>query len=85
MAITVNTDFPRAKAGDLASLLPLITGPRIERVVLGYPDFVDLPVNPTLNYLLIPRRDDVRAEMRRLFGASLQGWYLGGDAHGPPD
>lgn len=83
---TVSTDFPRSKAGDLASLLPLITGPDIERVVLGHPDFVDAPVDPNVNYLLIPRRDDVRAGMQRLFGAdaALEGWYLGSDAAGPP-
>ena len=81
---TVNTDFPRALAGDLASLLPLITGPGIERVVLGYPDFVDPPVDPLKNYLLIPRRNDIRTEMQRLFGATLDGWYLGSDARRPP-
>ena len=27
--------------------------------------------------MLVPRRDDVRAEMRRLFGrGNLEGWYL---------
>jgi anionic cell wall polymer biosynthesis LytR-Cps2A-Psr (LCP) family protein len=82
---TVSTDFPRGRAGDLASLLPLITGPDIERVVLGYPDFVDAPTDPDLNYLLIPRRDDIRTEMERLFGAvDLQGWYVGSSAEGPP-
>lgn len=81
---TVTTDFPRDRAGDLASLLPLITGPDIERIVLGYPDFVDLPVDPDTNYLLIPKRDAIRAEMERLFGAdALQGWYLGSRALGP--
>jgi LCP family protein required for cell wall assembly len=83
---TVSTDFPRSKAGDLASLLPLITGPDIERVVLGYPDFVDPPLDPNVNYLLIPRRDDVRVWMEQLFGADvvLEGWYLGSDSDGPP-
>jgi LCP family protein required for cell wall assembly len=81
---TVETDFPRSLAGDLASLLPLITGPDIDRVVLSWPDFVDLPVDPLVNYLLIPRRDDVRAEMERLFGSELDGWYLGTTADGPP-
>jgi polyisoprenyl-teichoic acid--peptidoglycan teichoic acid transferase len=83
---TVSTDFPRSKAGDLASLLPLITGPDIKRVVLGYPDFVDPPLEPDVNYLLIPRRDDVRTGMQELFGpdAELEGWYLGSDAEGPP-
>jgi LCP family protein required for cell wall assembly len=82
---TVSTDFPRGRAGDLASLLPLITGPDIERVVLGYPEFVDPPIAPTVNYLLIPRREDVRAEMERLFGAgTLEGWYVAGEQDGPP-
>ena len=40
---TVKTDFPRDKAGDLASLLPLITGPDIRRLVLDLPRFVDPP------------------------------------------
>jgi polyisoprenyl-teichoic acid--peptidoglycan teichoic acid transferase len=84
VANTVNTDFPRAKAGDLASLLPLITGPHIERVVLGYPGYVDLPLDPAINYLLIPRRDAVRNEMLGLFGNRLQGWYLGSQTTGPP-
>ena len=80
----VDTDFPRDRAGDLASLLPLIAGPDIERVVLGYPDFVDLPVDPGVNYLLIPKRDVIREEMARLFGADeLSGWYLGTTEAGP--
>ena len=74
---TVQTDFPRDKAGDLASLLPLITGTDIRRVVLDLPRFVDPPLEPEVNYILMPRRDDVRAEMRRLFGrGNLEGWYL---------
>ncbi|MEO8639139.1 MAG: LCP family protein [Chloroflexota bacterium] len=81
---TVETDFPRSLAGDLASLLPLVTGPDIERVVVSWPDFVDLPVAPLINYLLIPRRDDVRAEEERLFGPDLDGWYLGTTSDGPP-
>lgn len=83
---TVSTDFPRSKAGDLASLLPLITGPDIRRVVLGYPEFVDAPLEPDVNYLLIPRRDDVRTGMQLLFGpdAALEGWYLGSESAGPP-
>lgn len=81
---TVATDFPRSLAGDLASLLPLITGPDIVRVVVSYPEFVDPPLDPLVNYLLIPRRDDVRAEMERLFGPTLDGWYLGTTADGPP-
>ncbi len=80
---TVETDFPRSLAGDLASLLPLITGPDIKRVVLGYPEFVDPPLDPLVNYLLIPRRRDVRSEMQRLFGPELEGWYLGSRAEGP--
>jgi len=81
---TVETDFPRSLAGDLASLLPLITGPDIKRVVLGYPEYVDPPIEPLVNYLLIPRRSDVRFEMQRLFGRELEGWYLGSEAEGPP-
>ncbi len=81
---TVSTDFPRDQAGDFASLLPLIAGPDIERVVLGYPEFVDLPLDPAANYLLIPKRDAIREEMARLFGLEeLQGWYLGSTAPGP--
>lgn len=81
---TVHTDFPRAKAGDLASLLPLITSNDIKRVVLGLPRFVDPPVDPQANYMLIARRDKVRAEMRRIFGREhLDGWYLTTDG-GPP-
>lgn len=83
---TVSTDFPRAAAGDLASLLPLITGPEITRVVLGLPQYVDPPVDPVANYLLIPKRDAVRAEAQRLFGADgpLKGWYVGSTASAPP-
>lgn len=81
---TVETDFPRSLAGDLASLLPLVAGPDIDRVVLSYPQFVDPPIDPNVNYLLIPRRDDVRAEIQRLFGSDLEGWYLGTEADGPP-
>jgi LCP family protein required for cell wall assembly len=81
---TVHTDFPRGKAGDLASLLPLIAGPDIKRVVLGLPKYVDPPADPTANYVLTPRREDIRKLMRRLFGADqLQGWYLTTDAAGP--
>jgi polyisoprenyl-teichoic acid--peptidoglycan teichoic acid transferase len=83
---TVSTDFPRDQAGDFASLLPLIAGPDIERVVLGYPEFVDLPVEPEVNYLLIPKRDEIREEMARLFGLDeLQGWYLGSTASEPTE
>jgi LCP family protein required for cell wall assembly len=83
---TVSSDFPRERAGDLASLLPLIAGPDIERVVLGHPEFVDLPDDPDANYLLIPKRDAIRQEMARLFGlGNLQGWYLGSTAPGPTD
>jgi LCP family protein required for cell wall assembly len=81
---TVTTDFPRGSVGDLASLLPLITGPDIERIVLDLPRFVDPPVNPNANYMLIARRDDVREEMERLFGAeNLEGWYVGTRRGGP--
>jgi LCP family protein required for cell wall assembly len=82
---TVTTDFPRAQAGDLASLAPLITSGDIERVVLGWPEYVDLPVDPLNYYLLIPRRDAVRDEMARLLGGDpLIGWYLGSTDAGPP-
>ena len=75
---TVSSDFPRDRAGDLASLLPLIATPDIERVVLGYPGYVDLPAEPEVNYVLVPRRDAIREEMARLFGEDeLTGWYLG--------
>ena len=48
--------------------------------MLGYPEFVDLPLEPEVNYLLIPKRDAIREEMARLFGLDeLQGWYLGSD------
>lgn len=83
---TVSTDFPRDQAGDLASLLPLIAGPDIERVVLGYPRFVELPSQPAVNYLLVPRRDAIREEMARIFGADqLTGWYIATDAAAPGD
>jgi LCP family protein required for cell wall assembly len=81
---TVTTDFPRGKVGDLATLLPLVTGPDIQRVVLGYPEFVDPPLNPDVNYLLVPKRSAIRKEMRTLFGDDLQGWYLGSRADAPP-
>lgn len=81
---TVSTDFPREQAGDLASLLPLITGPEIDRIVLGHPEFVDLPLQPDVNYLLIPRRDAIREAMADIFGrGELHGWYLGSTAPGP--
>jgi LCP family protein required for cell wall assembly len=84
---TVTTDFPRDQAGDLASLLPLIAGPEIERLVLGLPEFVDPPLDPARNYLLLPRRDAIRDAAEELFGAEepLQGWYVGSDASRPPD
>ncbi len=83
---TVSTDVPRDQAGDLATLLPLITGTDIERVVLAWPNFVDLPTNPDVAYILIPRRDEIREEMARLFGeVSLGGWYLGSTADGPAE
>jgi LCP family protein required for cell wall assembly len=81
---TVKTDFPRDKAGDLASLLPLITGTDIRRLVLDLPRFVDPPADPLANYILTPRRDDLRTAMRRLFGRdSLEGWYLATRDAGP--
>ena len=81
---TVSTDFPRDQAGDLATLVPLITGPDIERLVLSYPEYVDLPVNPDVNYLLVPKRDAIREEMAGLLGEDeLVGWYLASEADGP--
>jgi LCP family protein required for cell wall assembly len=82
---TVTTDFPRALAGDLASLAPDITGSNIQRVVLGLPQYVDPPVQPLVNYLLIPRPAAIRAEMLKLLGpgATLQGWYMVGDTYPP--
>lgn len=86
IARTVSTDFPRDRAGDLASLLPLIAGPDIERVVLGHPEFVELPTDPSLNYILVPRREAIREEMARIFGSDeLTGWYLGSEAPAPGD
>jgi polyisoprenyl-teichoic acid--peptidoglycan teichoic acid transferase len=82
---TVTTDFPRDQAGDLSSLVPLITGDDIEREVLGVPDYVDPPVAPEVNYLLIPRRDAIRERMTELFGPDLQGWYLGSEGAIPPE
>lgn len=83
---TVSTDFPRANAGDLASLLPLVIRRDITRVVLAYPGYVDLPVDPLVNYLLIPKRSAIRAEAKKLFGADgpLKGWYVGGTNRYPP-
>ena len=83
---TVTTDFPREQASDLSSLLPLVAGEDIERVVLGYPDYVDLPVQPDVNYLLIPKRDAIRDEMTRIFGDDqLTGWYLATEDDLPTD
>jgi LCP family protein required for cell wall assembly len=83
---TVTTDIPRTQAGDLATLAPVIASEDIERVVLGWPGYVDLPVDPLTYYLLVPRRDDVRAQMASLLGGpeALVGWYLGSEAAGPP-
>jgi len=85
IAETVSTDFPRGDAGNLTSLLPLVLQRNITRVVLGYPGYVDLPTNPTVNYLLIPRRAAIRAEAKKLFGArGLKGWYVGSPDPYPP-
>jgi LCP family protein required for cell wall assembly len=83
---TVTTDFPRTQAGDLASLAPLIASGDIDRVVLGWPGYVELPVDPLNYYLLIPVREAVRLEMGRLLGGEVElaGWYLGSSAAGPP-
>jgi LCP family protein required for cell wall assembly len=83
---TITTDFPRDQAGDLASLLPLIAGPDIERVVLDAPRFVELPAQPDVNYLLVPKREAIRSKMAGTFGPhELSGWYLGSDADVPGD
>lgn len=86
ISATVDTDFPRARASELATVLPLIGGRDIERVVLGYPEFVDLPTDPDSNYLLLPRREAIRDEMEDLFGSEepLEGWYVGSSDEVPP-
>jgi LCP family protein required for cell wall assembly len=83
ISATVNTDFPRALAGDLASLLPLMADPSISRVVLGYPQYLDPPLQPQVYYLNVPRRDQIRAAMLQLFG-TVEGWYLATTATRPP-
>jgi LCP family protein required for cell wall assembly len=81
---TVVTDFPRSKVGDLASLLPLITGNDVTRLVLGLPRYVDPPTDPQVRYLLIPRRAALQEAMRKLFGEeNLEGWYLASSEPGP--
>lgn len=83
---TVDTDFPRSRAPALANLVPLIAGPSIDRVVLGYPDYVDLPPDPQANYILVPKRDSIRDEMEELFATldePLEGWYVGSDDETP--
>jgi LCP family protein required for cell wall assembly len=84
---TITTDVPRDQAGDLATLAPVIASEDVQRVVLGWPGYVDLPVDPRTYYLLIPRRDAVREEMASLLGGPdlLTGWYLGSSAAGPPN
>lgn len=83
---TLTTDFERSMAGDLASLIPLITRTEVDQVVLGYPDFVDAPPDGTDYYVLTPRREAIRAQMTDLFGEEgpLYGWYLGTDAPAAP-
>lgn len=83
---TVSTDVPRGQAGDLAALATLIDSASVERVVLGRPDYVDLPLDPLRYYMIIPRREAIRAEMARILGddVPLIGWYLGSTAEGPP-
>lgn len=85
IARTVQTDFPRDQAGDLATLLPLITGDDVDRHVLGLPEYTDPPVDPTTNYLLIPKRDAIRDLATELFGPTLEGWYLGTDDPAPTE
>lgn len=82
---TVTTDVPREQAGDMAGLLPVITGPDIDRLVLGHPEFVDLPAEPEVNYILVPKRGAIRDAMAERIGAhELEGWYLGTYATRPP-
>lgn len=83
---TVTTDIPRGQAGDLATLAPLIASEDIQRVVLGWPAYVELPDDPLTYYLLVPRREAIRAQMAALLGGpeALVGWYLGSTAAGPP-
>ena len=51
MSETVTTDFPRTQVGDLATLAPLIASGDVERVVLGWPEYVEVGPDP-LVYLL---------------------------------
>jgi hypothetical protein len=83
---TVTSDIPRSQAGDLATLAPLIASDNVERVVLGWPEYVELPADPLTYYLLVPKRDEIRTEMARLLGGAeaLEGWYLGSTDAGPP-
>lgn len=82
---TVSTDVQRGEAAALASLLPLITGLDIQRVVLDYPRFVDVTPASAPVYLLLPRREAIRERMAEIFGPDeLVGWYLGTDADRPP-
>ncbi len=85
VARTVSTDVERGEAAEMSSLLPLVAGTEIERVVLDYPTYVELPEDPTTNYLLVPRRDVIRAKMAEVFGEEPIGWYLGSDASAPED
>lgn len=84
---TITTDFPRSLAGDLASLLPTITRSDVEQVVLGYPDYVDPPIDEANNYVLIPKRDVIRQRMQQLLrhDRPLEGWYLGTFAASPSE
>ena len=86
VSMTVTTDFPRTQAGDLASLARLITAGDVERLVLGWPEYVEVAPDPETYYLLVPRRDVIREEMGQLLGAetALAGWYLGSEDAGPP-
>jgi LCP family protein required for cell wall assembly len=85
VARTVSTDVERGEAAEMSSLLPLVAGTEIERVVLDYPTYVELPEDPGTNYLLVPRRDVIRAKMAEIFGEEPVGWYLGSDASAPEE
>jgi LCP family protein required for cell wall assembly len=83
---TVTTDFPRTQVGDLATLAPLIGSGDVERVVLGWPEYVEVGPNPLVYYLLFPDRDAIRDRMATLLGPdeTLTGWYMATTEAGPP-
>lgn len=68
-------------------LLMSLVGETLRNGLLSRPfpvRFVDAPAQPEVNYLLEPRRNAIREEMERLFGADeLSGWYLGTERRSP--